>query len=133
VTRTLAIPFGELEWRFTTSGGPGGQHANRSSTRAEVRFDIARSPTLGPRQRARLLGRLGEEVRAASGDERSQIRNREVALERLRVRLADALRVETPRVATTPSAAARERRLQDKRRRSARKRERASHLDTDGG
>jgi ribosome-associated protein len=98
-----------------------------------VRFDIARSPTLGPRQRARLLLRFGEEVRAASGDERSQIRNREVALERLRVRLADALRVETPRVATTPSPAARERRLQDKRRRSARKRERSSHPDTDSG
>jgi len=125
VTRGLVIPADELEWRFTTSGGPGGQHANKASTRAEVSFDVTASKSLGPRQRARLLERLGPTVRAASGDERSQMRNRELALERLATRLADGLRVETPRVATRPSASARARRLTDKRRRSARKRDRA--------
>ena len=129
VSRTLVIPLSELTWRFAPSGGPGGQHANRSSTRAEVRFDVARSPVLGPRQRTRLLERLGPEVRAASSDERSQMRNREIALERLRVRLAEALRDRTPRVPTTPSAAARARRLEDKRHRSARKRDRAVRGD----
>jgi len=129
VTRTLAIPVDELAWRFTTSGGPGGQHANRSSTRAEVRFDVTTSPSLGPRQRARLLERIGAEVRAASSDERSQARNRDAALERLRTRLADALRDPKARVPTAPSGAARARRLEDKRRRSARKRERAVRDD----
>src|SRR5687767_605849 len=84
VTRSCAIDVDELEWRFTTSGGPGGQHANRAQTRAEVRFDVARSPSLGPRQRARLLEKLGPEVRVAADDERSQARNRALALERLR-------------------------------------------------
>ena len=125
VTRSLVIPAEELEWRFTTSGGPGGQHANKASTRAEVSFDVAGSRALGPRQRARLLERLGPTVRAAAGDERSQMRNRELALLRLRTRLAEALRVETPRVATKPSASARARRLTDKRRRSIRKRDRS--------
>ena len=125
VTRSLVIPADELEWRFTTSGGPGGQHANKASTRAEVSFDVAGSRSLGPRQRARLLERLGPTVRAASADERSQVRNREQALQRLRARLADGLRVQTPRVATKPSASARARRLTDKRRQSARKRDRA--------
>ncbi len=129
VTRTLAIRVDELAWRFTTSGGPGGQHANRSSTRAEVRFDVTASPSLGPRQRARLLERIGPEVRAASSDERSQARNRDAALERLRTRLADALRDPKTRVPTAPSGAARARRLEDKRRRSARKRERAVRDD----
>jgi ribosome-associated protein len=125
VTRGLVIPAEELEWRFTTSGGPGGQHANKASTRAEVTFDVAGSKTLGPRQRARLLERLGPTVRAAAGDERSQMRNRELALQRLSARLADGLRVDRARVATAPSASARARRLSDKRRRSTRKRERA--------
>jgi ribosome-associated protein len=125
VTRGLVIPAEELEWRFTTSGGPGGQHANKASTRAEVSFDVVASDSLGPRQRARLLERLGPKVRAAAGDERSQMRNRELALERLRARLVEALSVERPRVATAPSASARARRLTDKRRRSTRKRERA--------
>src|ERR1700728_1469461 len=88
VSRSLAIPLSELEWRATTSGGPGGQHANRSATRVEVRFDVSGSPSLGPRQRARLLERLGPVVRAAAGDERSQVRNRQLALERLGGELA---------------------------------------------
>jgi ribosome-associated protein len=124
VTRSLLIPFDELRWRFTTSGGPGGQHANRSSTRAEVSFDVAGSPSLGPRQRARLLDQIGTTARAASGDERSQTRNRELALERLCTRLADALRVERRRVPTRVPRAVSARRVADKRRRGSRKRER---------
>lgn len=126
VSRSLSIPLDELDWRFTTSGGPGGQHANKASTRVEVRFDVAGSPALGPRQRARLLERLGPTVRAASGEERSQVRNREVALRRLADRLAEALREERPRLPTRPTAASRTRRLEDKRRQSERKRQRGS-------
>ena len=103
VSGSLRIPDAELAWRFTRSGGPGGQHANTSDTRAEVRFDVAGSPSLGPRQRARLLERLGPEVRAVAGDERSQARNRELARRRLAVRLAEGLRVDAPRRATRPT------------------------------
>ncbi|HUC37350.1 MAG TPA: alternative ribosome rescue aminoacyl-tRNA hydrolase ArfB [Acidimicrobiales bacterium] len=131
VTRNLAIPLDELRWRFTTSGGPGGQHANRSSTRVEVLFDVERSASLGPRQRARLLERFGATVKAASGDQRSQARNREVAMQRLAERLSGALRTRRGRVATTPSAGARARRLEDKRRRSQLKRQRAGSREPD--
>lgn len=122
VNRSLTIPFDEFEWSFQTSGGPGGQHANRAATRAEVRFDIAASPSLGPRQRARLLERFGPVLRVAAGDERSQRRNREIAIERLASRLADALRVAKRRVPTKRSAAAQRRRMDDKRRRASVKR-----------
>ena len=122
VTRSCVIPPDELEWRFTGSGGPGGQHANTSNTRVEVRFDVASSPSLGPRQRARLLERLGPLVRVVASDERSQVRNRELALERLRSRLAEALRVQRERRPTAPTRSSRERRLEDKRRRAERKR-----------
>lgn len=118
------IPLSELRWRFSRSGGPGGQHANTSDTRVEVIFDVAGSPSLGPRQRERLLATLGPEVVAAAADERSQARNRERALSRLAQRLAEALKVERPRRATRPGKAAVERRLADKRRRAARKRTR---------
>ncbi|HET7489020.1 MAG TPA: alternative ribosome rescue aminoacyl-tRNA hydrolase ArfB [Acidimicrobiales bacterium] len=126
VTRTLRIPAAELEWRFSGAGGPGGQHANTANTRVELRFDVEGSPSLGPRQRARLLERLGPVVRVVAADERSQARNRQLALERLGARLAAALRVERPRVPTAPSRASQERRLQDKRRQSERKRRRAA-------
>jgi len=129
VTRGLAIPRDELLWRFGASGGPGGQHASKTATRAEVRFDVESSPSLGPRQRARLLARFGPTVRASAGESRSQWRNREVALERLARRLAEALRPVTLRVPTAPTAASRARRLEDKRRRSARKRERGRRGD----
>ena len=118
VTRSLSVPLSELSWRFSASGGPGGQHANTSNTRAEVRFDVATSPSLGPRQRARLLDRLGPEVRVTASDERSQARNRALALERLAFRLADALRVEPTRTATKPTRASQRRRVDAKRRRS---------------
>jgi ribosome-associated protein len=129
VTRGVVIPLDELTWRFTTSGGPGGQHANKTSTRAEVRFDVESSPSLGPRQRARLLERLGPSVRAASGDERSQTRNREVALRRLAERLAAGLHSERPRVPTKPTQGSKVRRLEDKRRQSTRKRDRVVRGD----
>ena len=131
VTKSVSVPLDELTWRFTTSGGPGGQHANRSSTRVEVRFDVAGSPSLGPRQRSRLLARLGPEVRVGAGESRSQARNREMALARLATRLAEALRVERPRVATRPTKAAKARRVEQKRRHGARKRERGRRGDED--
>ena len=124
VTPSCSISLDELTWRFARSGGPGGQHANTSDTRAEVRFDVVSSPSLGPRQRARLLERLGPVVTAAASDSRSQVRNRELALERLRSKLAAGLRVDRPRRPTRPGRAARERRLEQKRHRADRKRER---------
>ncbi len=125
VTPTCRIPLSELRWRVTRSGGPGGQHANTSDTRVEVRFDVRASRALGPRQRARVLERLGPVVRATAADARSQARNREIALERLRRRLANGLAVAPARRATGPSAAARRARLDAKRRRSEVKRARA--------
>ncbi len=125
VTRSCQIPLDELEWRFSGAGGPGGQHANTANTRAEVRFDVASSPSLGPRERARLLERLGPGVRVVASGERPQARNREVDLARLATRLAEGLRVEPPRVATRPSPGQREARLEAKRRRSEVKRLRA--------
>lgn len=132
VSGSLRIPLAELEWRFSRAGGPGGQHANTADTRAEVRFDVACSPSLGPRQRARLLDKLGPVVRVVASDERSQARNRQLALERLAARLAEALHVERPRRPTRPTKGAEERRLQAKRRQGERKRMRArppSHDD----
>lgn len=116
VSRSCAIPFDELEWRFTGSGGPGGQHANTSNTKVEVRFDVASSQALGPRQRARILERLGPTVRATASERRSQLQNRELALERLRSKLAEALHVDPARVASKPSRATKARRVDEKRR-----------------
>jgi ribosome-associated protein len=124
VTPTCSIRVDELEWRTTSSGGPGGQHANTSDTRVEVRFPIATSPSLGPRQRARLLERLGPVARATASDTRSQARNRELALERLCARLADGLHVDRPRRPTRPSRSSTEARLDSKRRQARRKQDR---------
>lgn len=124
MTRSCAIPLDELEWRFTASGGPGGQHANRSNTRAEVRFDVVASPSLSDMHRARIVERLGPVVRVVADDERSQLRNRELALERLRARLAEALRVERTRRPTAPTRASTQRRLESKKRRGEVKRSR---------
>lgn len=121
VSPSCRIPLDELEWRVSRSGGPGGQHANTSDTRVEVRFSVADSAALGPRQRARLLERCGPVVRAVAADSRSQARNRVVALERLATRLAAGLAVDPPRRPTRPSRGAKERRLQEKRLRSDRK------------
>ncbi len=119
----------ELHLRFSPSGGPGGQHANKVNTRVELRFDISGSPSLGPRQRARLLERLGPELRLVVDDERSQIRNRQLAMERFRERMAAAMHVEKARRPTRPSRGATERRLAAKRRQSERKRDRRPDFD----
>jgi ribosome-associated protein len=131
VHRGLDLPLAEIDWRATTSGGPGGQHANRTQSRVEVSFDVNASSSLGPRQRARLLARLGPVVRAAASDSRSQARNRELALARLAAKLHAALRVEPERRPTRPSRAAKERRVQDKRRRAQTKRARRRPTEDD--
>ena len=124
VDGTCVIPLAEIDWRYDVSSGPGGQHANRSRTRVEASFDIAGSPSLTDGQRARLLARIGPVVRVAAGDERSQTRNRAVALDRLRRRLADGLHQDRPRRPTKPSRGAKERRLSSKRKRADLKRSR---------
>jgi ribosome-associated protein len=131
VTGTCGIPLDELEWRFSGPGGPGGQHANTSNTRVEVRFDVEGSPSLTPSQRARLLDRFGPSVRVVAADTRSQARNRELALSRLRERLADALRTPRARRATAPTKAARRRRIEAKRRRGDLKRQRRMRPGTE--
>lgn len=123
VRHDCVIPTAELRWRFRTSGGPGGQHANRAATRAEVVFDVAGSPSLTEKQRARLSERLGEQVVVSADDHRSQARNRELALERLKSRLGEALAEEKARRRRTRSSrAAKRKRVEDKRRRGAIKR-----------
>jgi ribosome-associated protein len=129
VSRGLKIPLRELSWRFTASGGPGGQHANTSNTKVEVRFDVANSPSLGPHQRSRLLEQLGPVVRVVASDERSQHRNRELALERLASRLATALATTRTRTPTRPTRSSVRRRLTDKRRQSDLKRSRQTGPD----
>jgi len=129
VTSSLRIPLSELQYRFSASGGPGGQNANKVATRVELRFDVASSPSLGPYQRTRLLEKLGPEVRVVADDERSQLRNRQLATERLRERLAAALRVEKTRRPTRPSKGAKERRLAEKRKLSQRKQARRPDVD----
>jgi ribosome-associated protein len=129
VTASLSIPMSELQFRFSPSGGPGGQHANKVNTRVELRFDVAGSPSLGPRQRARLLERVGPEVRVVADDERSQVRNRQLAVQRFRQRLVAALHVEKTRRPTRPSRGEKERRLAAKRRLSERKRNRRPDFD----
>lgn len=124
VTSSLVVPAHELRWSFGPSGGPGGQHANRAHTRAEVRFDIAGSTSLRPSQRELLSSKLGPVVVAFADDERSQARNRRLALERLRRKLVAAMRVDRARRPSRPSRGAVERRLEAKRRQSARKRDR---------
>lgn len=128
VNQRLTIPGSEINFSFSPSGGPGGQHANRSSTRVELAWDVARSEVLGPRQRARIMERLGRRIdtngvlRLTSDAHRSQLRNRKDALDRLGRLVADALRPVRSRVPTAPSKAAKESRLRAKRKRSEVKR-----------
>jgi len=122
VTRSVLLPLSEIELRASRSSGPGGQHANTSETRVEAVFDVEASTALTAHQKQRVVGRAGTVLRAVAQDERSQLRNRELAIDRLVARLADALKVERKRVATKPSRAAREQRLESKKRRSATKR-----------
>jgi len=120
----LSIPRAEIRLRAARSSGPGGQHANVTASRVEASFDVAGSPTLSEPIRALLLARLGPRVSAVSQDSRSQARNRELAIARLQARLAGALRVRRPRRPTRPTRAQRSARLDAKRRRGARKRDR---------
>jgi ribosome-associated protein len=117
VTRTVAIPVSEIELRFSRSSGPGGQHAQKSETRVEAIFDVDASSALGPVQKARVIQKAGPVLRAVAQDERSQLRNRELAIERLVEALREALRAPRPRRPTKPTAASRRRRLEQKRRR----------------
>jgi ribosome-associated protein len=117
----LAIPVSEITLRTSRSSGPGGQHANVTASRVEAIFDVLGSPSLSEEQRARVLARAGPRLVAVAQDERSQLRNRELALERLAQRLGRALIVPRKRRATRPSAAARTRRLDEKRRAGQRK------------
>jgi ribosome-associated protein len=129
VSSSCSIPMEELEWRFTGSGGPGGQHANTANTKVELRFDVLKSEALGPRQRARLLDKLGPVVRIVATDERSQLRNRELAIHRLKERLADALHVDAPRRPTRPTKASKVDRVEEKRHRGEIKRLRRATPD----
>ena len=122
VTRSVLLPLAEVELQYSRSSGPGGQHAQKSETRAVAVFDVAASSALTERQKQRVIARVGPVLRAVAQDERSRTRNTELARERLVAQLRDALHVERRRVATKPSAAARERRLQEKKRRGETKR-----------
>jgi ribosome-associated protein len=124
VNEQIAIPLAEVTVRASRSSGPGGQHANVTASRVEASFDVLASATLTDTQRERVLARAGPRLVAIAQDERSQARNRELALARLGEKLARALAVPKRRRATRPTAASRERRLQSKRRATERKRER---------
>ncbi|HLX20416.1 MAG TPA: alternative ribosome rescue aminoacyl-tRNA hydrolase ArfB [Gaiellaceae bacterium] len=118
VTRSVVLPLREIELRTSRSSGPGGQHAQKSETRVEAVFDVDASEALTATQKQRVRAKAGPVLRAIAQDERSQSRNRELAVERLVAALREALRVERRRVPTKPTAASRERRRETKRRRS---------------
>jgi ribosome-associated protein len=122
IGRDAEVPLSEVELRTSRSSGPGGQHANVTASRVEAVFDVEASRSLSEDQKRRVMARLGPVVRATAQDTRSQARNRELAVERLRGRLASALAVQRRRRPTTPSSASRQRRLESKRRRSQLKR-----------
>jgi ribosome-associated protein len=118
VTRSVSLPLSEIELRVSRSSGPGGQHAQKSSTRVEAVFDVEASTALTDIQKRRVLERTGQVIRAVAQDERSQLRNRELAIERLVEKLREALAVPRTRVPTAPTRSASERRLERKRQRS---------------
>jgi ribosome-associated protein len=122
VTRSVVLPLAEVELQVSRSSGPGGQHAHKSETRVVAVFDVEASNALTETQKRRVISRAGPVLRAVAQDERSQARNRELALERLVESLREALRVERKRVPTKPTVAARQRRLDQKRRRGEVKR-----------
>jgi ribosome-associated protein len=124
VTRSVVVPRAEIAVRTSRSSGPGGQHAQKSETRVEAVFDVEASGALSDAQKRRVIARAGPVLRAVAQDERSQLRNRELAIERLVASLRDALRVERRRLPTKPSDAARQRRLDEKKKRGALKRQR---------
>jgi ribosome-associated protein len=118
VSRSVRVPLSEIELRTSRSSGPGGQHAQKTETRVEAVFDVEASSALTATQKRRVVAKAGPVLRAVAQDERSQARNRELAVERLAETLRQALRVPRRRVPTAPTAASRERRLQQKKRRS---------------
>jgi len=122
VTRSVVLPLAEVQLRFSRSSGPGGQHAQKSETRVEAVFDVGASNALTDTQKRRVVARAGPVLRAVAQDERSQLRNRELAVERLVDQLRRALKVERRRVPTKPTEASRRRRLEEKQRRSRTKR-----------
>ena len=124
VARGVSIPLAEIELRTSRSSGPGGQHANVTASRVEASYAVESSSALDDEQKRRVTARCGPVVRASAQDTRSQARNRELALERLRSRLSAALHVQRPRRATKPSKAARRRRVDSKKRRGELKRQR---------
>lgn len=130
VTRSVTIPAAELDFRYVRSGGPGGQHANKTSTKVELTWDVLGSSVLGPRQRARLLDNLGPRVepsgllRVRSDRYRSQTRNKEDAIDRLAALVQSGLEVRKDRVATRPTTTAKRKRLDQKRRRGETKQRR---------
>jgi ribosome-associated protein len=125
----VAVPISEVELRTSRSSGPGGQHANVTASRVEAVFDVHASEALSDAQKARIAARLGPRVTASAQDTRSQLRNRELALERLAQRLAHALEVRRPRTATRPTTASKRRRLDSKKRRGDVKRGRRRPAD----
>lgn len=118
MTRSVVLPLTEVQLRFSRSSGPGGQHAQKSETRVEAVFDVEASNALTDTQKRRVVARAGPVLRAVAQDERSQLRNRELAVERLVEQLRRALKVERRRVPTKPTEASRRRRLEEKQRRS---------------
>jgi len=118
VTRSVVLPLAEIQLRTSRSSGPGGQHAQKSETRVEAVFEVEASTALSDAQRRRVVAKAGPVLRAVAQDERSQLRNRELAIERLVASLREALKVPRRRVATKPSAASKQRRLEAKKRRS---------------
>jgi ribosome-associated protein len=129
VTRSVVLPLAEVDFRTSRSSGPGGQHAQKTETRVEALFEVERSDALTEAQKRRVVARAGATLRAVAQDERSQSRNRDLALERLVAQLREALRVPRRRRPTKPSQASVERRLDEKRRRSRLKRMRAGSDD----
>ena len=129
VTRSVVLPLADVDFRTSRSSGPGGQHAQKTETRVEALFDVERSDALTEAQKRRVVERTGPVLRAIAQDERSQLRNRELALERLVEQLREALRVPRRRRPTKPSQQSIERRLDEKRRRSQLKRQRAARDD----
>jgi ribosome-associated protein len=131
INNEVAIPMAELSFRFATSSGPGGQHANRSATRAVLLFDVAQSPSLTDEVRERLLAKLATRLdkegvlQVSVQDSRSQVQNREMAIERFQGMLAKALQKRKTRRKTKPSKAVREARLAEKKKRSQRKQDRS--------
>src|SRR4029077_11095539 len=118
VTRSVVVPRSEIDLRTSRSSGPGGQHAQKSETRVEAIFDVEASSALSPAQKKRVVAKAGPVLRAIAQDERSQLRNKDLAVERVVEALREALRVPRHRVPTKPSKAAKERRLEGKKRRS---------------